>query len=136
MTGFAENNGIAMPLSKLSIATLEDIGYTVNYAAAEEYDGGDTSCCIIADNGNLSLSKPSKPPLSQSGMNAAIKYGRKSLSDRTPSPQQLAHINNQKGVVYLGDRFITVLIEENGYIYDVFVTKEWVGIDLFIPVRS
>jgi hypothetical protein len=37
MTGLAEAPGIRMPLSKLTIASLEDIGYTVDYSQADEY---------------------------------------------------------------------------------------------------
>jgi len=36
MTGFAEDTG-PMPLSELSIAALEDLGYEVDYEAADEY---------------------------------------------------------------------------------------------------
>jgi hypothetical protein len=37
MTGFAEPVGIAQPLSRVSIASLGDLGYTVDLAAAEEF---------------------------------------------------------------------------------------------------
>ena len=32
-------------LSKPTIAAFEDMGYDVNYSAADKYDGGDTTCC-------------------------------------------------------------------------------------------
>ncbi len=37
MTGFVEPAGTANPFSALSIAAMEDLGYTVNYAAADAY---------------------------------------------------------------------------------------------------
>lgn len=37
MTGFAERRGVAMPISRMTIGALEDLGYTVNYAAADPY---------------------------------------------------------------------------------------------------
>ena len=37
MTGFAEGGGKAMPLSALTVAALDDLGYTVNYAKADPY---------------------------------------------------------------------------------------------------
>jgi hypothetical protein len=37
MTGFAADVGVAMPLSRVTVGALQDMGYTVNYAAAEPY---------------------------------------------------------------------------------------------------
>ena len=37
MTGFAERAGVAMPISRITVGALEDLGYTVNYVAADPY---------------------------------------------------------------------------------------------------
>jgi hypothetical protein len=37
MTGYAEDGGIKMPLSVMSIGALEDLGYRVDYTKAEKY---------------------------------------------------------------------------------------------------
>lgn len=37
MTGFAERPGVAMPISRMTVGALQDIGYTVNYGKAEPY---------------------------------------------------------------------------------------------------
>jgi hypothetical protein len=37
MTGYAEPAGVAMPISRITVGALEDLGYTVNYAAADPY---------------------------------------------------------------------------------------------------
>ncbi|MEX0670337.1 MAG: Calx-beta domain-containing protein [Pirellulales bacterium] len=37
MTGYAERPGVAMPISRMTVGSLEDLGYTVNYAAADPY---------------------------------------------------------------------------------------------------
>lgn len=37
MTGYAEAAGVAMPLSRLTVGAFADLGYTVNYAAADMY---------------------------------------------------------------------------------------------------
>lgn len=37
MTSIAERPGVAMPISRLTVASLEDLGYRVNYAAADFY---------------------------------------------------------------------------------------------------
>lgn len=39
MTGFIESPGVLMPLSKMTIASLLDIGYAVNYAGADSFAG-------------------------------------------------------------------------------------------------
>src|SRR5262245_11564710 len=37
MTGFAESPGVSMPLSIVTIGGLQDLGYTVDYSAADPY---------------------------------------------------------------------------------------------------
>jgi hypothetical protein len=37
MTGYAEPAGVRMPISRLTVGALEDLGYGVNYAAADSY---------------------------------------------------------------------------------------------------
>jgi hypothetical protein len=62
MTGFVEPAGTPMPISRMTIGSLQDLGYSVNYAAADPYalPGGGTptptpSTTIVGDNGNNSL---------------------------------------------------------------------------------
>ena len=45
MTGYAESSG-NMPLSILTIAALEDLGYSVDYSAAEAYSLATTSSIV------------------------------------------------------------------------------------------
>jgi hypothetical protein len=37
MTGFVERAGVTMPLSAITVGAMQDMGYTVNYAAADPY---------------------------------------------------------------------------------------------------
>jgi hypothetical protein len=37
MTGFVERAGVAMPISRVTVGSLADLGYTVNYAAADPF---------------------------------------------------------------------------------------------------
>ena len=37
MTGSAEPGGVAMPISRMTVGSLQDLGYTVNYAMADAY---------------------------------------------------------------------------------------------------
>ncbi|MCU9837769.1 pre-peptidase C-terminal domain-containing protein [Ruegeria sp. WL0004] len=57
MTGYAENSP-PMPLSRLTIASLQDMGYTVNYANAEPYSLPRGGAAVLAgDEGNDSLTQ-------------------------------------------------------------------------------
>lgn len=118
MTGIG-NSG-SEPLSKLTIASLKDIGYEVNYDSADDYDGSDTTCCFPSIS---SPSKPSKPPLSEIGYATAVDYGRKVLNAKQrPPPSIIDEENDDGSLVYIGDQFIVVLFAENENIYDVVVT--------------
>ena len=57
MTGFAESPGVAMPISRMTIGALQDLGYTVNYSAADAYTlpGGPQTSTITGDGGNNTL---------------------------------------------------------------------------------
>mmetsp|Transcript_21752 Transcript_21752/g.47271 ORF Transcript_21752/g.47271 Transcript_21752/m.47271 type:complete len:427 (+) Transcript_21752:359-1639(+) len=121
MTPYAD---LGTKLSKLSIAAVEDLGYTVDYNAASDYDGSDTTCCS-PETGNIASSTPIKPQLSDSGVATATAYGRQVLSQSQRPAEEVASIEEEEGMImYVGDRFITVLIEENGSIFEVFVTNE------------
>lgn len=37
MTGYAEPAGVGMPISRITVGSLQDLGYTVSYAAADPY---------------------------------------------------------------------------------------------------
>jgi len=89
MTGFY-NSGIANPLSRITIASLADLGYTVNYAAADPYappsgatGGGGT--LIVANtptNNDLSVLKLA-PPAGSSASSGSTRGGDVSLG---PAP--------------------------------------------------
>ena len=66
MTGFIESAGVAMPISRMTVGSLQDMGYTVNYAAADPYSlpGGPfgpaaptspSGATIMGDAGNNTL---------------------------------------------------------------------------------
>lgn len=115
MTGYLGGGDGPRPISKLTIASLEDIGYQVNYTAAEEYDGFDTTCCFPTES---SLPPPNES-LSEEGLDAAIAFGQQILQESAGPEQEL-----DDGLIYVGDAMVTVLFEEGGNIYDVHVTSE------------
>ncbi|MCV2888457.1 pre-peptidase C-terminal domain-containing protein [Ruegeria aquimaris] len=68
MTGYAEN-APPMPLSRLTIASLQDMGYVVNYAAAEPYSLPTGGAAVLA--GGESDETPT-PSVVSSGIAAVI----------------------------------------------------------------
>jgi Ca2+-binding RTX toxin-like protein len=60
MTGFAEAGGIPMPISRMTVGSLQDLGYAVSYAAADAYSlpggpSGPPGSVIVGDAGNNNL---------------------------------------------------------------------------------
>lgn len=107
MTGFATG---LLPFSRLTIGSLEDMGYTVDYDAADEYDGSDTTCCNSSSSSNSLLLKPNKkPPLSVGGRATAVAFGQKMLNaNKRPSNSAKYDNRDQRpselednGLVYL-----------------------------------
>jgi hypothetical protein len=51
MTGWAENSNIPEPLSKITVGLIEDLGYSVNYNAADPYVLPQTHTYYVITNG-------------------------------------------------------------------------------------
>ena len=111
--------GLAIPFSRLTIASVEDMGYTVNYNAADNFDGSNTICC----NGTVP-SSPHYLALSDDGRDAALLYGQKILSENQLSDDQALLLEeDDTGLTYVGDQFVVVLYIEDEHIFEVLVTK-------------
>lgn len=111
--------GLAIPFSRLTIASVEDLGYTVNYNAADNFDGSETTCC----NGNVPSSQ-STLALSDDGRDAAIVYGQKILSESQLSDDlALLLEEDETGITYVGDQLVVVICIEDGHIFEVLVTN-------------
>jgi Leishmanolysin len=138
MTGFL-NSGLN-PLSRISIATLADLGYTVDYSSAESYGrSGVLSSCLcnrrsLSDSTmrrkthQLGTSLPStkRRSLSDEGYQQAVDYGNNILKNRKPKKTSFTFkdgINEiSDDVVYVGDKLVVVFMEEGGAFFDVVVT--------------
>lgn len=60
MTGYAEGDGKAMPVSRMTVGSLEDLGYTVDYAKADPYT-------LSAAAGGTGIVAPNSPPAGSGG---------------------------------------------------------------------
>lgn len=123
--GFPQDplGGICAPtlgskLSKLSVAALRDLGYKVNYAAADKYDGHNTTCCF-PDSNSLTF-ESIQPVLSEDAKDYATEIGRKLWNERKHSTPESRSLLEENG----GDvsrMVFNVLIEEKGHLYNLAV---------------
>jgi Leishmanolysin len=146
MTGYATGT---MPISRLTVATLQDIGYTVSYAAADPFTVANLNpTCVcnarnLRDRQLLKIVKPidttgmpssssRKRKLSNSGFQKAREFGKKILvrgrkrfhkDNESSTMSAAAAVAKQKKEIYVGGDFITVIYNDgaNG-IFGVVVT--------------
>ncbi|KAG7348665.1 PKD domain containing protein [Nitzschia inconspicua] len=116
------------PLSSLTIASLEDLGYVVDYDAADPYCPpltADLSCTCAM--GTTSASNDEKvPALSEAGLLAAEEFGLSMLgSSQQDCGEDGSVCNfNDDDLIYVGDKFVLVLYQEGDQIYEVFVSSD------------
>jgi Leishmanolysin len=96
--------GVLHPLSRISIATLDDLGYTVDYSSSERYGRDDVlSTCLcnrrsltdMSSHGNAhqlgrSLESTQRRSLSDDGYRQAVNYGQAILQERQAKPIDLS----------------------------------------------
>ncbi len=129
MTGFIGILGSGdlpdtVPLSRLTIAAVEDLGYKVNYDVANAFDGSNTPCCKTG--AGAAQSTQNKPTLSDVGRDAAVTYGQNILRERQGQlPDDVAPLleDDDTRVMNVGDKLVIVLIMEDEIIFEVFVTN-------------
>jgi len=128
MTGWI-NSGTSNPLSNLTIAALQDQGYSqVDYGQADFYDYTtlqNKNCCSgsrRALRGGNNAARPPHRAVSSSSLARAkaVDYGKQKLNNQK-LPDGVPREKN--GATYVGDQFVQVLyIEDDGSIQDVVVT--------------
>lgn len=113
-------------ISRITLGALEDLGYIVNYTAADPYDISDIGTCAgcgsrrTNDEGN-------KAPVSscQQGeiYDKAVRHGRKILNQAHEHYETNYKEKLPEGVVYIGNRQISVAyIHEDGTLCSTIVT--------------
>ena len=138
MTGFIKSG--LNPLSKITIATLDDLGYTVDYSTAESYSRNDVNSTCTC-NGQRLLSDATKintahqlgtshkstrrRSLSEDGYQRAVNYGQAILLQRQierKSSLRADFAGTPDEFLYVGDKVLVVFVEEEGALFDVTVT--------------
>lgn len=93
MTGYAEPAGVPMPISRVTVGSLQDLGYTVTYAAADPYVlPAIRSNAIVSRSNQTTTPRPRMAALmSQPAHNLVAFIGLAGLErNAAPSPKQRA----------------------------------------------
>ena len=132
-TYFLNNDGsVPYQLSRITVATMEDIGYTVNLDAADAYTSADMDSSCVCNNGRHADRTEELPPLSNELHQQATAYGKRVLKrkhkDRQRRLQQHSDLDNEErrlGGVYVGDQVMYLLVRENDALHTVIVTQTY-----------
>jgi Leishmanolysin len=123
MTGFS-NPGVSNPLSTITVGSLEDVGYTVDYFAAEPF-GTENVAPQCLCNGRrarrvrgLGQEGGRGRHLSDEMRQYAIDYGQEFMAERWSS---LGKVNSE--TVHVEGEMVFVLVQDGDEKYDVAVMK-------------
>jgi len=115
-------------ISRLTVASLADLGYEVNYDAADEYTRNNMDASCLCNPGRH-VSKPPPPPMTEELRRKAIDYGKKVLKQKGKQRERLLkkrplHKDEEKeaGVKFVGDQIVFLMLRENGQRYSLVVT--------------
>jgi hypothetical protein len=132
MTGYSDLD-VLNPLSRVTVGSLEDIGYTVDYKQAQEFTASDLNpscvCQRRLEHGEMHFLRsstreqdaPRRHRLSKEKQQKAVEHGLKILDARAAKgpPHKLP-----TGVEYVGDKVIAVLIHDDiGAVHGVLVRR-------------
>jgi Leishmanolysin len=143
MTGFATGPTI---LSRITIGSLQDLGYQVNYSKADPYTFSDLSrACTcrpprprqrtLADmahgetmqfglgNSGQNRGIVRRRRLSDAAYHMAVEYGRTVLAQRATASQSRAYVGGSE-TRYVGDQVISILVLDGTKVYGVVVRPE------------
>jgi len=125
-------------LSRITIGALDDMGYEVNYDAADAFTtsdlGSDCVCRRRAETGQVRNlvsehrggdgESPPRRQLSAAGHEDAIAKGRDFLQTMEPPLDDRFDGDDQALFTYTGNQFVFVLYLEEGEVYSIYVEPE------------
>jgi Leishmanolysin len=131
MTGYL-NSGFN-PLSRITVATLQDLGYTVDYSTADAFTRNNLNASCVCrrrtlmdmmhgETHQLGLRVPGvqRRRLSDEAYNAAMTYGQAILASRKFG-SLLVLGDMSADVAYVADKVVNVLVADNGGFLDIVV---------------
>lgn len=144
MDGNRKIRALQNPLSRITIASLQDLGYEVDYSTAESFGRanlGSGSCVcnrrtlLDMEHGEtrqLGLGHPSTQPrrLGQATRQVALDYGRGILAERAAASSSSSSVSSSNGKPvnnslvldeYVGDQVVSVIVQDVGGYFIVVV---------------
>lgn len=133
MTGYV-NGATKFPLSKITIGSLEDMGYKVDYSKADSYGRSDLATSCLCNRRSLldmphgethqlghEISNTGRRILSDAKYQAAVNYGLAILKENALSP----NVPRDNGdIKYVGDQVVSVLVRDGGGVFSVVVRRQ------------
>lgn len=131
------------PLSRITVASLEDMGYEVDYSSADPYgtDDLDPSCVCRrrrnlwdGEHGEVLMLETEKEdgrralenePLKEELRQYAIRAGQKILRESSVPKEPSGVASESSGdAIYVGDQQVSIFMRQGERIYGVIVTKD------------
>lgn len=136
MTGYLSPTGtVKNPLSRISIASLADLGYQVSYTSADSYTQKDMnpSCVCSGKRGrqlrwkNVTATLIQGNPQQRRQLSAdahaeAVQFGQNILAQTKLPTSVRSSSRSGSDLYFIGNREVVVYVEEAGSFFDVVVT--------------
>jgi hypothetical protein len=136
MTGYLDDR--KNPLSRITIASLEDMGYRVDYSKADPFTRDDINPSCLCRRRTLmemmhgethalgprASGAQNRRRISEDAYNIALNYGRQQLAERASLDASSTTTSALRDDANLESRVISVMVEDNGSIFGVVVRAD------------
>ena len=108
-------------VSRITLASLEDMGYVVNYTAADPYGPEDIGVCNGCESRRVMDEISMNPCYQGPAYESAIKVGQSMLGDAKKRKSDITNLPD--GIVFVGDqRIVVAYMLEDGTMCSTTVT--------------
>jgi hypothetical protein len=135
MTGFLNSGTGENPLSRITVASLKDLGYVVDYTNVDSYTRNNLNANCLCNRRRsltdrihgdthqlgLRIRGTQRRLLSDEVYNMAISYGKAILSKNQQFGSLFTKDGTDSEVLFVGDQVVSVFVEDNGAFFDVAV---------------
>lgn len=125
MTGYISS--ALLPLSIITIGALEDLGYTVNYTAADNFTS--FSCTSECNVPTRRVRRRNRVE-DDTGYQFAMQYGKEFLQNQTAllesnEEEALRLLESEEGIEFIGDQYVSIVyLDDSGEVRHVEVTVD------------
>lgn len=108
--------------SRITIASLEDLGYEVQYDQAEAFTRDDLNATCTCDERRRRLAPETLVDTTGQAKDETLQYAREAgMQFLVENALSRSANPDEEDVIYVGDKVVAVVIEEDGQIFDVTV---------------